>query len=134
MSNSNVQIVQQLYEAFGRGDAPAILNTLDENVDWYFVGKAEDVPFAGHYQGHQGMITFFSTVAQTAEVHEFGPREIMAFDDKVLVLGHERVRVRATDRIFETDWAHLFTIQGGKIVRLREYYDTATMAAAFRGD
>jgi ketosteroid isomerase-like protein len=56
----------------------------------------------------------------------------MAFDDKVLALGNERVAVRATGKIFETEWAHLFTMQDGKIVKLREYYDTATMAAAFR--
>ncbi|MEZ4674168.1 MAG: hypothetical protein R2932_08005 [Caldilineaceae bacterium] len=56
----------------------------------------------------------------------------MPFDDKVLSLGHERVLVRRTGKIFETDWAHLFTIQSGKIVKLREYYDTATMAEAFK--
>ncbi len=27
---------------------------------------------------------------------------------------------------------NLFTIQNGKVVRLREYYDTATMAEAFQ--
>jgi ketosteroid isomerase-like protein len=130
--SQNVQVVEQLYAAFGRGDMPTILGLLDEQVDWLFVGRAEDVPFAGQRHGHQGMIEFFTIVGQTAEVHEFGPREIMAFDDKVLVLGHERVRVRATDRFFETDWAHLFTIQDGKITRLREYYDTAAIAAAYR--
>lgn len=132
--SQNVQVVEQLYASFGRGDMPAILGVLDENVDWLFVGRPGDVPFAGQRHGHQQMIEFFTIVGQSLEVHEFGPREIMAFDDKVLVLGHERVRVRATDRFFETDWIHLFTIQDSKIVRLREFYDTATMAAAFRED
>jgi hypothetical protein len=34
---------------------------------------------------------------------EFVPHEIMSFDDKLLVLGHERLRARATDSVFETD-------------------------------
>ena len=132
--SANIQVVEQLYTAFGGGDVPGILGVLSEDVDWLFVGRPQDVPFAGPRRGHQQMIEFFTIVGQTVEVFEFGPSEIMAFDDKVLVLGHERVRVRATDKIFETDWAHLFTIQDGKIVRLREFYDTATIAAAYRGD
>ena len=78
------------------------------------------------------MIEFFTIVAQSCEVHEFGAKEMMAFEDKVLSLGHERVGVRATGKVFASDWAHLFTIQDGKIVQLREYYDTAAVAAAFR--
>jgi ketosteroid isomerase-like protein len=130
----NRQVVLKLYEAFVGGDAPGIFAVLDERVDWLFSGRASDVPFAGHYQGHEGMARFFGTVAPLAEVHAFGPTEMHAFDDKVLALGHERVTVRATDKSFETDWIHFFTLKDGKIVRLREYYDTATMAEAFRNE
>lgn len=127
----NVQIVQDLYAAFGRGDMPAILELLAEDVDWHFVGKPTDVPFAGCRKGHQEMIEFFSIVAQNCDVYEFGPHEVLSFDDRVISLGHERVGVKSTGRIFETDWVHLFTVEDGKIVRLQEFYDTATMAAAF---
>lgn len=132
---ANEQVVYRLYEAFGQGDIQGILDTLSEDVDWLFVGRPEDVPFAGQRRGHEQMKEFFGIVGETvAEIYEFGPREVMSFDDKVLVLGHERVRVRATDRVFETDWAHLFTVREGRITRLREFYDTATMAEAFRVD
>lgn len=127
-----LQVVQDLYSAFGRGDMAAILGLLDENVDWHFVARPEDIPFAGWRHGHQAMVAFFRTVAETCDVLEFGPHEVMSFDDKVLSLGHERVRVKTTGRLFESDWAHLFTVREGKVVRLREYYDTAAIAAAFR--
>jgi ketosteroid isomerase-like protein len=131
---ANEQAVQRLYTAFGQGDMQGIMDVLAEDVDWLFVGRPEDVPFAGPRHGHEQMKEFFGIVGETVgEIYEFGPREVMSFDDKVLVLGHERVRVRATGRVFETDWAHLFTMHDGKIVRLREFYDTATMAEAFRG-
>lgn len=130
-TQNNLQVVQALYTAFGQGDMSTILNLLAEDVDWFFNGRAEDVPFAGQRSGHAQMIEFFTIVGQTCEVQEFGPHEMMAFEDKVLSLGHERVGVRATGKVFETDWAHLFTIRNGKIARLREYYDTAAMAEAF---
>jgi ketosteroid isomerase-like protein len=128
----NVQIVQDLYTAFGRGDMPTILGLLAEDVDWHFVGKPADVPFAGCRKGHQEMIEFFTIVAQNCEVYEFGPHEVLSFADHVISIGHERVGVKSTGRTFETDWVHLFTIQDGKIARLQEFYDTATMAVAFR--
>ena len=31
---SNVDTVKEMYEAFGRGDVPAIIEKLDENVEW----------------------------------------------------------------------------------------------------
>lgn len=135
MSNENgdqIQVVQELYAAFARADMPAILNLLDEEVDWHFVGRPQDIPFAGQRQGHAQMIDFFVTIAETCNVLEFGPHEVIALGDHVLVLGHEQVQVKATGRIFETDWAHFFTVRDGKIVRLREFYDTAVIAAAFK--
>jgi hypothetical protein len=36
--------------------------------------------------------------------------------------------------VFEKDWAHPFALRTGKIARLREFYDTATIADVFRGD
>lgn len=133
MSNeTNLEVVQKLYTAFGAGDMPGILSSLSEDIDWIFNARPEDVPFGGHHQGHEGMIKFFSTVGQTVEILEFGPTEINQMGDKVLVLGHEQVRVRATGKVFQSDWAHFFTVKNGKVVRLREFYDTASLAAAFR--
>lgn len=136
MSNQaeNMQVVQDLYAAFGRGDVPGLLNLLAEEVDWYFNGRPEDVPFAGHWQGRAGVMEFFRTVGETCKVLAFGPNEVIVLGEHVLSLGHERVRVRTTGREFETDWAHLFTVQAGQVVRLREFYDTAVMAKAFLGN
>lgn len=129
--NENIQVVQDLYAAFGRGDVPGVLELLAEDVDWFFNGRSQDIPFAGRWQGREEMMDFFRTVGETCEVLAFGPNEVITLGEHVLSLGHERVRVRATGREFETDWAHLFTVQDGQVVRLREFYDTAVMAQAF---
>src|ERR1035438_1131236 len=34
MLMSNIDTVKQMYEAFGRGDVPAIIGHLDPNVEW----------------------------------------------------------------------------------------------------
>ncbi len=132
--DENVQVVQDLYAAFGRGDMPGLLGLLAEDVDWYFNGRSEDIPFAGRWQGRDGMMDFFRIVGETCEVFSFGPNEVVALGEHVLLLGHERVRVRATGREYESDWAQLFTVREGAIVRMREFYDTAVIARAFLAD
>ncbi len=34
MTDTNIKTVQQIYEAFGRGDVATILDKVDDNVDW----------------------------------------------------------------------------------------------------
>ena len=132
-TQTNLQVVESLYSAFGRGDVPSLLNLLHDDIDWHFVGLPEHVPHGGHFHNKEQVLVFFGTVAQTAQVLEFGPTEMSAFDDKVVSLGHERVIATATGKEFETDWIHYFTIRDGKVIRVREFYDTARMAAAYKG-
>lgn len=131
-SEKNVQVIQQLYTAFGQGDLPAILGLLDPAVDWQFVGQPEDVPHAGQRHGHDEVAQFFTIIGQTVEVQSFEPREMRAIENGAVVLGHSQAQVKRTGRTFATDWIHLFDLRDGKITRMREFYDTATMAAAYR--
>lgn len=129
---ANIQTVSRIYAAFGEGDIPTILNLLADDVDWLFQGSSEDVPFAGHFHGREEVAHFFRIVGETADPERFEPHEFIAKDAHVVVLGSERVRAKATGRIFETGWVHVVTLDAGKVVRVREFYDTAAMAAAFR--
>lgn len=127
----NIALVQHLYTAFAQGDIPLLLSVLSDDIDWLFYGPGE-IPFAGHYRGKAEVAGFFAKAMETSDFMEFEPREFLPGANSVLVQGHERVRAKATGRVWETEWAHVFTIEGGKIVRLREYYDTAVMVEAFR--
>ena len=49
----------------------------------------------------------------------------------MLVLGHERMLVRATGRIIEASWAQVWTFREGVIIRYREYTDSAAWEAAY---
>ena len=55
----------------------------------------------------------------------------MAQGEQVAVIGWERVKVKATNRTTELNWVMIFTVQGGKITKFREYTDTQALAAAY---
>lgn len=130
----NVQVVQQIYASFGQGDIPAVLDALAEDVDWVWFGPSE-IPWAGQHHGREDMKQFFGAIGETVEVEQYEPREFIAGQgDNVVVLGWQRIRVKATGRSWETNWCHVFTLRDGKITHAREYYDTVPIVDAFRGD
>jgi ketosteroid isomerase-like protein len=128
----NAAAVQAIYAAFGRGDVAAVLDAMAEDVDWRFPGPAE-VPYVGTLRGREQVGQFFGRLAGSIEIQQLEPREFVAQGDTVVVLGYERARVKTTGRTFEQEWAHVFTLRGGKVAQVRLIEDTAAIAAAFRG-
>ncbi len=128
----NIQVIQELYAALWQGDVEGILALLAEDVDWQYVGQREDIPFAGRWRGRQGMITFLNNLAESTQAGMSDPDEVMVCGEHVLTTGRRQGKVKATGRAFEADWVHLFTVRNGRIVRFREFSDTAAIAKAFR--
>src|SRR5437763_15754104 len=93
----NTKTVQEAYAAFGRGDIPALLELLTEDVVWHGVyGGSADVPQAGERRGRAAVAEFFGLVAATTEFSRFEPHEFIAAGEKVVTLGHYTGTVTAT--------------------------------------
>jgi uncharacterized protein len=131
---SNTQLVKDAYAAFLRGDVHAILQMVDDNVDWQGVIGTEGVlPQAGRRHGRDQVATFFGQVAETFEFELFEPQEFVAQGDTVAALGHYRAKVRSSSRKAESAWAMVFTVRNGRIVRFREFTDSAQLVKAYTG-
>ncbi len=129
-ARTNVEAVQETYEAVGRGDISALLDLMTEDVEWTFQGPSV-IPFAGTRRGREGVAEFFSLVGGNLEFERFEPREFVAQGDTVVVLGFERSRVKPTGRTFEQEWAHVYKLRDGKIAEGRFIEDTAAQVIAF---
>lgn len=127
---SNIELVQRAYEAFGRADVPGVLDTMSQDVDWYIPGPAS-IPTVGRRRGLSAVGEFFQTLGENQAVESFEPRKFFAHDDMVVVLGHYRWTVRATGRPVECDWVHIFTITNGKVSSFKEITDTAAFVEAY---
>jgi uncharacterized protein len=134
--NENIVLVKSIYNGFGagKGNFNDVLNLITDDVSWMLVGKRDDVPYAGEFTGHEGVKKFYETVLETTDVIMFIYEEFMAAGDKVIVLGHEHIKVKATGREWKSPWIHVFWIRDGKCCKLREWYDTASMAEAFKNN
>jgi uncharacterized protein len=126
----NLRVVQQLFECFGRGDVPGLLELLDEDVDWHIKGP-EVVPFYGPHRGRDGVVAFLGKLSEAAEFESFEPRDFFTAGGRVVVLGAERARAKPTGKTFDNEWAMVFTLRDGRITAFRSHEDTAAVAAAF---
>ena len=98
---SNVETVQQIYEAFGRGDVPAILKQLAEDVRWEHhptgnVAQDQDVPYMRPRSGREAAAGFFQDVDEDFEMHSFNPHAFLEGDGLVAAVIEYDLTVKAT--------------------------------------
>ena len=129
-TRTNADVVQETYEAVGRGDIPVVLDLLTDDVEWTLQGPSA-IPFAGTRRGREGVAEFFSLVGENLEFQQFEPHEFVAQGDTVTVLGYERSLIKPTGRTLEQEWAHVYTLRDGKIAKFRAFEDTAAHVVAF---
>jgi ketosteroid isomerase-like protein len=127
---NNIEVVKSIYENFGRGNIPAILEILSDDIDWIFYAPST-IPFAGEHRQKAGVLRFFQLVGENVTVQAYEPREMLAGEGHVTVLGWQRVTATKTGRTWETNFCHVWSLSDLRVTRTREYYDTDPMVDAF---
>ena len=123
-ANDNVKTIQTVYEAFGRGDLPAILDALTDDVDWASSVSSTEVPWWGVRHGKDEVTDFFVKLAEATEVQEFTTLEIIGDGDTVLTVVRYRVKARTTGREAEMLLHHYWKFRDGKIAYYRGAEDS----------
>jgi ketosteroid isomerase-like protein len=133
MAKDALSVVQDVYGAFGRGDIPAILGMVSDDVAWTVEGRAGDYPTFGSRQGPHGALEFFQALGATEDITAFEPRSFHPSGDTVLVQGRIGLTLKTNGKALDYDWVHIFTVRSGKVAGFRELYDTAMVVEAYRG-
>jgi hypothetical protein len=126
MSEENVNIMRQGYDAFNRGDIDAVTGIMDPEIEWQ-EPDVEGLPDRGTHHGLEAVVNnVFGAVAEHWDEFRAVADEFLDADDRVVVLGHFRVRGKATGKTVDAPFAHVWTLRDGKVVHHRNYVDTAT--------
>jgi ketosteroid isomerase-like protein len=129
----HLSTVQGIYQAFGTGDVPAILDALAEDVAWeqWADNSAQraGVPWAVARHGREGAAEFFGVVGGL-EIADFQILSMMASEDQVAVEVVIEVTAPGGGH-YRDEELHLWTFDAeGKVRRMRHYTDTAKHIAA----
>jgi uncharacterized protein len=129
--------VQSIYEAFGRGEIDAILDSLEEDVRWDDWGDScaqrAGVPWLQARSGREQVKEFFALIGGW-EVAEFSVRDLLASDGQVVAEIVIEAKLPGGGH-YRDEELHLWTFsQSGKVAALRHYVDTAKHIAAAGGE
>jgi ketosteroid isomerase-like protein len=130
MEQQTLVTVEEAYAAFSNNDIPALLDTLSEGVDWLMPGPPNILPYAGPRRGRQQVAAFFVALSDIEQIDLFRAKDFIEAEDKVIVLGDYRARVKSTGQMISLQWVHVLTLSNGKIDRLCGFFDTSAAVAA----
>lgn len=121
----NAATVATLYEAFGRGDIPFILDHVADNCKWIGAG-AGSLPPGGTYTGKEA-VNFFKRLGESVEFNSFNPLAIHNINDnEVVAFGNMTGTSRTTGKKSSSDWVmHWKFNKEGKAVYFQDFFDTA---------
>ena len=132
---SNVDTVKQIYAAFGHGDIRAILDTLDDNIEWDVEVPVPGVPWLQPRRGKTNVPAFFESLAPltftTFEPHTF-------FEDGKHVMALVRLEIdhKPSGKHYSFPYeGHLwFFDAAGKVVKYQHITDTALHQRVAKGE
>lgn len=126
--------VQQIYAAFGRGDVPAILEHLAEDVEWETADNSAGLPWLEPRRGRTEVPAFFATLG-ALEFHKFEPSTLLESGDTVVALIDLDVEVKATGRRVVEEEVHIWRFgDDGRVRRFDHKVDTYRHWAALHDE
>ena len=127
---SNLDSVRGVYDAFAKGDMPSVLGFLSPDVNWT---EAEGFPYGGTYVGPDAVLQgVFMRLGTEWEGFAAVPGEFVDGGETVVALGTYSGTYKATGKSLRANFAHVWKIQGGKVVRFTQYVDTLIVHRALQ--
>jgi len=122
VADQSVEIVRGVYEAFGRGDVPAVLGAMTEDVEW---NEAEGLPYGGVYHGPQQVAeNVFGPITTDVDGFTVTPQQLIASGDTVVAVVRYTGTGKASGTPLDLEVVHIWDLRDGKLARFRQYIDT----------
>jgi ketosteroid isomerase-like protein len=119
MSDQNLAVVRGAYESFGRGDIPAVLAVLADDVEW---SAAPTVLPHGVKVGSRDEVgSFFQGLGSTWSDFSVDVKDFLTNGDHVCVVGRADGNLGGTRTGY--GFVHYWTLRDGVCVRFDEYVD-----------
>ena len=128
MSRQDVALIRNLYEAFAKGDVPAVLAAMSPDIVW---NEAENYPYAdgNPYRGPEAILAgVFARIGSEWDGFAAVPEEYLDGGDTIVVLGRYRGTYRASGRSMDAQMVHVWRLADGRITRFDQRVDTLQSA------
>lgn len=123
MADQDVETLRGAYDAFARGDIPAVLGIMDPGVEWNEPGGG-NAP-SGTFNGPEAVASeVFGSIQANFDEFQVEPSEFSDEGDRVLVSGRFTGKNKNGAEL-ATGFTHVFDMRDGKVVRFENKVDDA---------
>jgi ketosteroid isomerase-like protein len=132
--NDTLRLAQEFLRLIGAGaDAAEIAKLFSERMEWDIAGDTGALPWIGQKSGRAAITGFVGESRAMLERIRFDVQDVLANDERAVILGSLASRIRRTARVITTDFAILLTVANGEIVRFQMLEDSFAVSQAARG-
>ena len=122
---SNVDTVKGIYAAFGRGDVPAILETLTEKVKWEQDALDHGIPWLKPGLGKLHVLECFKIIGREFEMSRFDVKSLLENGSQVVAMILIEAKIRSTGKPIRDHEVHVWNFDDqGKVKGFRHIVDT----------
>jgi uncharacterized protein len=125
---SNVEMMRQAYEAFGRGDIPTVLGVMDANIEWREAEGNPYQPSGDPWRGPDAILqNLFVKLGADWDGFTVHPKEFHDAGSTVVVEGRYTGVHRATGKSLDCQVCHIWKVREGKVTSFQQFADTAQL-------
>jgi uncharacterized protein len=130
MGEQSVEVIKGVYDAFGRGDVPAVLEVWAEDLEWH---EAEGMPYGGLHRGRDAVVrNVLGPLMEDVPDFKIVPEEFIASGNSVTSIVRYTGTAKATHKPLDLEVAHVWEVRDGKVTRFRQYADTVKFLEVVR--
>jgi len=101
-----------------------------EDIEWFVPGPKDKLPFAGIWIGADGITEFYRLLNLTMQYDKVEIKEYIVDGDQVAAIFWGEGIAKSTGRVFKSEILRLYTFKDGKIIKVRNFYDTSSYVSA----
>ena len=125
-------VVKGFFEAFGRGDFQGVLDAFDPSIEIMAVrnGEVQQNGLFGRYTGTDGLTAFLQNMGKTFDTKSFEVAHVGGDGNMAFANGSFVHEVKATEKLYEGEWALICEVERGKITSYKFYEDSESFLKA----
>lgn len=116
---TNKQVIRDFFAAVNAKDTAKTGELFSDDLDWWIIGKAK---VSGH-KDKRAMQLGFKLIFRAFEGFHFILHDFTAEENRVAVTAESKAK-HSSGKDYNNHYHFLFTLQNGKIWRVKEYFDT----------
>jgi len=132
VTTTNLEIIRGTYEGSAKDNGRHLAAALAPQARWT---EAAGFPYAGTYVGTEQIVAgVFHRLATEWEGYSAKVHTYLADGDRVAAFGVYSGTYRKTGKAMTASFAHLYRLEGGKIVTMEQVVDSHLVQRALQGD